>query len=62
MEFKGVGMKEIVNIRVRVEIEYNENDPESRKEVIEKTKDNVTGIRTYGYPLSVKPLTVKIIK
>lgn len=55
-------MIEIVNIRVRVEIEYNEHDPESRKDAIEKAKDNVTSIKTYGYPVSVKPLTAKVLK
>ena len=55
-------MTEVINIRVRVEIEYNEHDTESRKEAIQKAKDNVTGIKTYGYPVSVKPLTAKVIK
>ena len=55
-------MTEIINIRVRVEIEYNEHDTESRKEAIEKAKENVVGITTYGYPVSVKPLTAKVLK
>tara|TARA_R110000851_G_C12826856_1_gene540229 strand:- start:385 stop:552 length:168 start_codon:yes stop_codon:yes gene_type:complete len=55
-------MKEVIKIHVRVEIEYNENDPSSRKEAIEKARDNVTGIKTYGYPISIKPLTSKLIK
>jgi len=55
-------MTEIVKILVRVEIEYNESDPTSRKEAIEKAKDNVTGIKSYGHPISVKPLTSRLIK
>lgn len=55
-------MTEVVKIQVRVEIEYNESDPTSRKEAIEQAKDNVTGIKTYGYPISVKPLTSKLVK
>lgn len=52
-------MTEIINIRVRVEIEYN--DPKYRKEAIEKAKENVTGIKTYG-SISIRPLTAKLLK
>jgi len=55
-------MKEIIKIQVRVEIEYDKSDSASRKEAIEKAKQNVTGIKVYGYPISVKPLTCKLVK
>ena len=55
-------MTEIVKIQVRVEIEYNESDSTSRKEAIEKAKDNVIGIKTYGHPISVRPLTSRLVK
>jgi hypothetical protein len=55
-------MIEIIKLQVRVQIEYDENNPKSRLEAIEKSKENVTGIKTYGYPVSVKPLTSKLIK
>lgn len=55
-------MKEVIKIQVRVEIQYDENDPESKRQAIETAKENVLGIKTYGYPIIVKPLTCKILK
>ena len=55
-------MIEVIKLQVRVEIEHDENNPESRLEAIEEAKNNVVGISTYGWPISVKPLTSKLIK
>ena len=61
-EFKTNIMKQIIKLQVRVEIEYNENEEGSREYAIKIAKENVIGIKTYGYPESVKPLTSKLLK
>ena len=45
--------KETVKILVTAKIEYDANDPESRKEAIRKACENAVGINTYGYPVTV---------
>lgn len=51
---------EIVKIIVSVKIEYKKGDKESRDEAINIAKEDCIGISTYGYPVSVKPLSAKI--
>ena len=54
--------KEIVQILVNVEIEYDKFKPETRKEAIQVAIENVSGIRTYGYPVSVNPIKAREVK
>lgn len=54
--------KETIKILVTAEIEYDANDPGSRKEAIQEACKNATGINTYGYPITVKLGKAKEIK
>jgi len=54
--------KETVKMLVTAMIEYDANDPESRKEAIKKACRNAVGINTYGTPIKVILKTAKEFK
>lgn len=52
-------VKETVTILVKAKIQYDQDDPETRKEAINYACENSTGINTWGYPVSVELVSAK---
>ena len=64
-EENGFNVKEIkerVNIMVKFDIEYDANDPSSREYAIKKAIEDATSCATYGYPVTVRPISAREVK
>ena len=55
-------VKETIELKVRVRITYDNDNKETRKEAIKRSKEMVVSSSSWGYPVSSNPYFASIIK